>query len=42
MKISADLIKRKGRDFLIRHDGPLTRELLQKPGEFGLGRIPRQ
>jgi len=42
MKVTADLIKRKARDFLLRHDGPLTRELLLKPGEFGLGRIPRK
>jgi assimilatory nitrate reductase catalytic subunit len=42
MKITADSMKRKARDFLLRRDGPLTRELLLKPGEFGLGRIPRQ
>ncbi len=25
---------------LVRKDGPLTRDLLQKPGNFGLGRLP--
>ena len=24
------------------HDGPLTRELLQTPGAFGLGRVPER
>jgi predicted molibdopterin-dependent oxidoreductase YjgC len=28
------------RDLLIRRDGPLTRELLQEPARFGLGRMP--
>jgi len=27
-------------DQLVRRDGPLTRELLQEPGKFGLGRLP--
>jgi anaerobic selenocysteine-containing dehydrogenase len=31
---------RKGLDLLVRKDGPLTRDLLQKPGKFGLGRVP--
>ena len=25
---------------LVQHDGPLTRELLLSPGDFGLGRVP--
>jgi assimilatory nitrate reductase catalytic subunit len=28
------------RELLVRHDGPLTRELLQEPAKFGLGRMP--
>jgi assimilatory nitrate reductase catalytic subunit len=31
---------RLGRELLVRRDGPLTRELLQEPGKFGLGRVP--
>lgn len=27
---------------LVQHDGPLTRELLTSPGDFGLGRIPER
>jgi assimilatory nitrate reductase catalytic subunit len=27
-------------DFLVRREGPLTRELLLEPGKFGLGRVP--
>ena len=27
-------------DILRQHDGPLTRDLLLTPGEFGLGRVP--
>jgi assimilatory nitrate reductase catalytic subunit len=30
------------RDFLRRHDGPLTRELVREPGGFGLGQVPRR
>lgn len=30
------------RDFLVRRDGPLTRELLQEPARFGLGRVPNR
>ena len=33
-------IKKAGRDLLVRRDGPLTRELLQEPTKFGLGRMP--
>jgi len=33
-------IKKVGRDLLVRRDGPLTRELLQEPTKFGLGRMP--
>jgi anaerobic selenocysteine-containing dehydrogenase len=28
------------RELLVRRDGPLTRELLQQPAKFGLGRMP--
>ncbi len=42
MRLAADIVKRKARDLLLRRDGPLTRELLQKPGNFGLGRLPAQ
>ncbi len=31
---------RLGRDLLVRREGPLTRDLLQQPGKFGLGRVP--
>ena len=27
-------------DLLLQREGPLTRELLQVPGKFGLGRVP--
>ncbi|HLV22835.1 MAG TPA: nitrate reductase [Polyangiaceae bacterium] len=30
------------RDLLVRRDGPLTRELLQRPGQFGLGLMPEK
>lgn len=33
-------IGQRGRDLLVRRDGPLTRELLQEPARFGLGRMP--
>lgn len=35
-------LARRGRELLVRHDGPLTRELLLEPGRFGLGRVPRR
>jgi assimilatory nitrate reductase catalytic subunit len=38
-----DLLRRLGRagqDLLVRKDGPYTRELLQEPAKFGLGRMP--
>ncbi|MFZ5890248.1 MAG: molybdopterin oxidoreductase family protein [Myxococcota bacterium] len=35
-------IGKKGLDLLIRRDGPLTRELLQQPAKFGLGRLPER
>ena len=28
------------KDLLVKKDGPLTRDLLQTPGKFGLGRVP--
>jgi anaerobic selenocysteine-containing dehydrogenase len=30
------------RELLVRHDGPLTRELLLEPSRFGLGRLPKR
>jgi anaerobic selenocysteine-containing dehydrogenase len=30
------------RELLVRHDGPLTRELLLEPSQFGLGRLPKR
>jgi assimilatory nitrate reductase catalytic subunit len=39
------LLTRTGRalrELLVRKDGPLTRELLQQPARFGLGRIPEK
>ncbi len=38
-----DILRRvgkAGRDLLVRRDGPFTRELLQEPAKFGLGRMP--
>lgn len=35
-------LTRAGRDFLVRREGPLTRELLQTPAKFGLGRMPEK
>jgi anaerobic selenocysteine-containing dehydrogenase len=38
-----DLLRRLsklGHELLVRRDGPLTRELLQEPSRFGLGRMP--
>ena len=32
---------KKGKDLLVRIDGPLTRQLLQTPSKFGLGRLPQ-
>ena len=34
--------KERASEFLRQRQGPLTRELLQKPGDFGLGRIPER
>jgi len=33
-------VGRAGHDLLVRKDGPYTRELLQEPAKFGLGRMP--
>ena len=33
-------VTRAARELLITRDGPLTRELLQEPGKFGLGHVP--
>jgi anaerobic selenocysteine-containing dehydrogenase len=33
-------VRRAGHDLLVRKDGPYTRELLQEPAKFGLGRMP--
>jgi anaerobic selenocysteine-containing dehydrogenase len=30
------------RELLVRHDGPLTRQLLLEPSQFGLGRLPKR
>src|SRR5688500_2399371 len=30
------------RELLVRHDGPLTRQLLLEPSRFGLGRLPKR
>jgi anaerobic selenocysteine-containing dehydrogenase len=35
-----DKLTRVGRDLLVKREGPLTRELLQEPAKFGLGRLP--
>jgi anaerobic selenocysteine-containing dehydrogenase len=35
-------LKRRAAQVLRAHDGPLTRDLLQKPGAFGLGRVPER
>ena len=32
----------KLKDLLVRHDGPLTRELVLAPGGFGLGKVPEK
>ncbi|MDB4972336.1 MAG: nitrate reductase [Myxococcaceae bacterium] len=40
MNDTLDKLKRAGLDFLVRRDGPLTRELLQTPSKYGLGRVP--
>ncbi len=35
-------LKETAAALLRAHDGPLTRDLLQKPGAFGLGRVPER
>jgi anaerobic selenocysteine-containing dehydrogenase len=35
-----DRARKAGRDLLVRRDGPYTRELLQEPAKYGLGRMP--
>jgi len=35
-------LARAGQDLLVRKDGPYTRELLQAPAKFGLGRVPER
>ena len=40
MKNIIDKVKRAGMDLLVKREGPLTRELLQEPAKFGLGRVP--
>jgi len=42
MKDIARKAARGAEQLLVRRDGPLTRELLQTPGRFGLGRLPEQ
>jgi anaerobic selenocysteine-containing dehydrogenase len=42
MKELAKRLKTAALAQLVRRDGPLTRELLQEPGKFGLGRIPER
>jgi assimilatory nitrate reductase catalytic subunit len=34
--------RRAGAELLVRREGPLTRELLQTPAAFGLGRLPQR
>lgn len=40
MSRALERLAKSGRDLLVRKEGPLTRELLLKPGKFGLGRVP--
>jgi len=40
-RIFAKVLK-KGRDAVLQSNGPLTRELLQAPGQFGLGLLPER
>ncbi len=35
-----DKLRRAGRNLLVQREGPLTRELLQEPAKYGLGRLP--
>ncbi|HVU04611.1 MAG TPA: nitrate reductase [Polyangiaceae bacterium] len=35
-----DRVRKKSAELLIQRDGPYTRELLQEPSKFGLGRVP--
>ncbi|MFT3927776.1 MAG: nitrate reductase [Myxococcales bacterium] len=35
-----DKLKRAGMNLLVQREGPLTRELLQEPSKYGLGRVP--
>src|ERR1700690_2907229 len=42
MKNILEGFARKGRELFVRPTGPLTRELLQKPGNFGLGLVPNR
>jgi anaerobic selenocysteine-containing dehydrogenase len=36
-----DRLGKVSRELLVRHDGPLTRDLLLEPAKFGLGRLPK-
>ncbi len=36
-----DRLGKVSRELLVRHDGPLTRDLLLEPANFGLGRLPK-
>jgi assimilatory nitrate reductase catalytic subunit len=40
LKSTVDRITEKAKNLLVRKEGPLTRELLQTPGQFGLGKVP--
>lgn len=40
MKQAAQKLKTVARRLLVKGEGPLTRELLQEPSAFGLGRLP--
>jgi assimilatory nitrate reductase catalytic subunit len=35
-------LTRAGSELLVQREGPLTRELLQEPAKFGLGRVPKR
>ncbi len=42
MKSPLSQLVRKSRELFVRPTGPLTRELLQKPSNFGLGLVPNR
>jgi assimilatory nitrate reductase catalytic subunit len=42
IKTAAEALADKAKGLLVRRDGPLTRELVQVPGRFGLGRLPEK